>query len=188
MGERNMPGIPFDPADAVRILGGTPDTLEALFRQIPESWTLAHEGGDTWSPFDVLGHLIHGDETDWIPRARWILAEGTSRPFEPFDRLAQFETSKGKTTAELLVTFRALRGANLQELRDLLHGGPDLDAEGAHPAFGTVTLRQLLSTWVVHDLGHIAQICRVLCAQYGEEVGPWREYLPILQRPHTASD
>src|SRR5689334_676863 len=155
------------------ILRRTPATLNLLLQDLPETWLKTNEGPDTWSPYDVVGHLIHGEETDWIPRAKIILEQGESRAFTPFNREAMFEESTGKPFVELLNTFAHLRAENLRQL-DELHLTPELLAKrGLHPELGTVTLSQLLSTWVVHDLSHIGQIVRVMCKQYGDAVGPW---------------
>lgn len=167
--------------DAAAVLARTPATLDAWLRGLPEEWITAHEGGDTWSPFDVIGHLIHGERTDWVPRAKIILEHGESRVFDPFDRLAQFAESEGRTLESLLDEFAALRQHSLRDLAALKLTDADLDRRGRHPAFGVVTLRQLLSTWVAHDLDHIVQIARVLARQYSDEVGPWREYLRIVR-------
>ena len=165
---------------AKEVLTSTPSTLNALLRQLSDPWIFQNEGPDTWSPYDVIGHLIHGEETDWIPRARMILEYGETRPFEPFDRFAMFEKSRGKSMSELLDTFAQLRTASLQEL-DAMNLTPELlEKRGKHPELGVVTLKQLLATWVVHDLGHIRQVVRVMAKQYAEEVGPWKAYLPIL--------
>ncbi len=166
--------------DAVAILTRTPATLDALLRGLPDGWTAAHEGGVTWSPFDVIGHLIHGEQTDWMTRARIILEHGETRAFDTFDRLAQFTASKGRTLASLLDEFAALRAQNLRDLTALRLTDADLDRRGRHPQLGVVTLRQLLSTWVAHDLDHVVQISRVLARQYSDEVGPWRAYLRII--------
>jgi len=166
--------------EAVAILSRTPAVLDAMLRGLPDGWIAAHEGGETWSPFDVVGHLIHGDRTDWVPRAKMILAHGEARAFEPFDRLAQFAASDGRTLASLLDEFAEARRESLRELAALGLTGADLDRRGRHPAFGPVTLRQLLATWVAHDLDHITQIARVLARQYAEEVGPWRAYLRVI--------
>jgi hypothetical protein len=171
---------PFVLEEAMAILARTPLTLDTALRGLPESWTVAHEGGETWSAFDVLGHLIHGEEVDWIPRAKIILAHGDARAFDKFDRLAQFTASGGRTLADLLDDFARLRGANLRELSSLNLTDADLDRVGRHPELGAVTLRQLLATWVTHDLDHIMQIARVLARQYSDEVGPWRAYLRII--------
>jgi hypothetical protein len=166
--------------DAIAILARTPVTLDALLRGLPEGWITAHEGGATWSPFDVIGHLIHGERTDWLPRAKLILAHGDRRPFEKFDRLAQFADSEGRTLASLLDEFAALRRENLRELAAMRLSDADLDRPGRHPELGPVTLRQLLATWVAHDLDHVVQISRVMAKQYSEEVGPWRAYLRVI--------
>ena len=170
----------FELVQAIEILERTPATLNSLLRDLSEQWLGQNEGPDTWSPYDVLGHLIHGDETDWIPRAKMILEHGEGRTFEPFDRVAMFEESKGKSIVELLDTFAQLRGENVRELRSMNLTSELLDKRGRHPELGVVTLRQLLSTWVVHDLGHIRQVVRVMSKQYGEAVGPWKAYLSIL--------
>jgi hypothetical protein len=166
--------------EAVAILSRTPAMLDALLRGLPDGWIAAHEGGTTWSPFDVIGHLIHGERTDWIPRARIILEHREAKPFEKFDRLAQFAQSQGRTLASLLDEFAVLRRENLQALESLHPTNADLDRNGLHPELGMVTLRQLLATWVAHDLDHIAQISRVLALQYSDEVGPWQAYLRII--------
>lgn len=171
----------FSLTQAQEILSRTPDTLRILLHDLPEPWLKGNEGGDSWSPFDVIGHLIHGEKTDWIPRARIILEHGESRPFDPFDRFAQFEASKGKTIAELLEIFMLLRQENLATLAHMQLTEEQLALTGTHPAFGRVTLAQLLATWVVHDLDHIGQIARVLAKQYTHNVGPWIEYLSILR-------
>jgi hypothetical protein len=170
----------FELAPAIEILRRTPITLNSLLRDLPEPWLVQNEGPNTWSPYDVIGHLIHGEETDWIPRAKIILEYGESRAFEPFDRVAMFEASKGKSIDELLDTFAGLRGKNLCKLESLNLTSELLDQRGRHPELGVVTLRQLLSTWVVHDLGHIRQIARVMSKQYRDAVGPWKAYLSIL--------
>lgn len=167
---------------ATEILRRTPATLNSLLRQLPDEWILVNEGPDSWSPFDVMGHLIHGEETDWIPRAKIILEYGKDRAFEPFDRFAMLEKSGGKSMADLLDRFEQLRGGNLQALEGMNLTPEMLGKRGRHPELGVVTLSQLLSTWVVHDLGHIGQIVRVMAKQYGEAVGAWRAYLPILSR------
>jgi len=172
----------FDLAEGLAVLARTPGTLHALLSGLPAAWTEATEGPETWSPFDVVGHLIHGEHTDWIARARLILDQGPQRRFTPFDRFAQFEESRGKSLAELLGTFARLRAENMTLLRGWHVTEAQLNLEGEHPAFGPVTLRELLSTWVAHDLGHIAQISRVMAKQYREAVGPWRAYLPVMDR------
>jgi hypothetical protein len=170
----------FDLTEAIPVLERTPSVLRELLAGLPDGWIRATEGPDTWSPFDVVGHLIHGERTDWVPRMEIILHDGEARPFTPFDRFAQFEASRGKTLDELLDTFAGLRAANVARLRahELIEA--DLDRRGRHPELGPVTLRELLATWVAHDLSHVAQIVRVMGRSYTEAVGPWRAYLPML--------
>lgn len=170
----------LDLDEAIAVLERTPATISAMLRGLPDGWIAAHEGGDTWSPFDVVGHLVQGERTDWMPRVRILLEHGEARAFEPFDRFAQFEASKGRTLESLLDEFARLRADNLRHLAALNLTGSDLDRRGRHPAFGPVTLRQLLATWVAHDLDHVSQIARVLARQYTDEVGPWRAYLRII--------
>jgi hypothetical protein len=172
----------FDLDEAIAVLERTPATFRALLGGLPDAWLGCNEGPDTFSPFDNLGHLIHGERADWIPRAQIILAQGASRRFEPYDRFAQAHESAGKTLAYLLDEFATLRARNLQILRGWNLTAQHFALEGEHPALGTVTLQQLLSTWVVHDLGHVAQTTRVMAKRYREEIGPWREYLPIVSR------
>jgi DinB superfamily len=171
---------PFVMEEAVAILSRTPATLDTLLRSLPEGWIAANEGGETWSSFDVVGHLIHGERTDWVQRARIILEHGEARAFDTFDRFAQFAMSEGRTLASLLDEFATLRQDNLRELATLGLSDADLDRRGRHPQLGVVTMRQLLATWVAHDLDHVVQISRVLARQYAEEVGPWRSYLRII--------
>jgi len=172
----------FQLEQAKEILGRTPATLNVLLNQLSDEWLISNEGVDTWTPIDVVGHLIHGERTDWIPRAKIILEFGETRAFEPFDRVAMFEESKGKSLKELLSEFDRLRAVNLNEL-EKMNLTPELLAKrGKHPELGQVTLSELLSTWVVHDLDHIAQIVRVMSKQYDDAVGPWRAYLSILRR------
>lgn len=170
----------FNLEDAVALLERTPQTLVALLGDLPPQWALAREGDDGWSAFDVVGHLIHGEKTDWMARARIILEHGESRAFDPFDRFAQFEASQGKSLAALLDEFAALRRDNLAALRALNLQPADFARTGRHPALGDVTLGQLIATWVAHDLDHFQQIMRALARQYTGEVGPWRAYLGIL--------
>lgn len=170
----------FDPAPGREILARTPRVLDGWLRGLPDGWTRRNEGPGTWSPFDIVGHLVHGDRTDWIPRARHILQHGASRPFEPFDRFAQFEESCGKSFEDLLDEFAERRAESLAALDGMRLTAADMAREGRHPDFGPVTLGQLLATWVVHDLGHIAQIARVMAKREGSGVGPWRAYLPVL--------
>ena len=166
--------------EATAVLERTPGALNALLRGLPDGWIVAHEGGESWSPYDVIGHLIHGERTDWIPRVRRLLEHGESLAFEKFDRFAQFDESKGKTLASLLDEFAEVRGQSLRNLAALNLTAPDLDRRGRHPAFGAVTLRQLLATWMAHDLDHVSQIARVIARQYSDEVGPWRAFLRII--------
>jgi DinB superfamily len=166
---------------AKEILSRTPATLNSLLNDLSDDWVLTDEGVDTWSPFDVVGHLIHGEETDWIPRAKIILEQGEEGVFVPFDRVAMFEKSKGKSLRVLLAEFEVLRTYSLFELDQMNLTFGKLNSRGTHPELGLVTLSQLLSAWVVHDLGHIGQIVRVMSKQYGQAVGPWREYLSILK-------
>jgi len=158
----------------------TPSALRAMLAGLPADLVNATEGGESWSPFDILGHLIHGEKADWIPRLQIILSEGLGRPFEAFDRFAQFEASQGNTVEDLLGELEALRATNLVTLRGMLAEGIDLDATGTHPEFGRVMAGELLATWATHDLGHIAQVARVMAKHFGEDAGPWRAYLPIL--------
>lgn len=172
----------FELTRALEVLERTPRTFRSLLDGLPEAWTTPNEGPDTFSAFDNIGHLVHGERTDWIPRARIILAQGPNRTFEPFDRFAQYRESRGRSTAQRLDEFERLRAENLATLREWRLSERELALEGEHPSLGTVTLRQLLSAWVAHDLGHVAQTARVLAKQYREAVGPWREYLPVLDR------
>ena len=170
----------FNLEDGVRILENTPATLRTLLSGLPGGWISENEGGESWSPFDIVGHLIHGEKTDWIPRAKIILEHGEARTFESFDRFAQFKDSQGKSLEELLEEFEALRKRNLAELEEMKLGEADFQKRGVHPDLGPVTLKQLLATWVVHDLGHLNQITRVTAKQYKEEVGPWGVHLPVV--------
>jgi hypothetical protein len=172
----------FELNDAVAILQRTPSALRAMLAGLPQSWTDSDEGPDTFSPFDVVGHLIHGERADWIARAQIILAQKPERRFTPYDRFAQFEESKGKSLDALLDEFARLRAENLAILRGWNLTEKQLSLDGEHPKFGAVTLRELLATWAAHDLSHIAQIARVMAKQYRDAVGPWREYLPIMDR------
>jgi hypothetical protein len=172
----------FDLDDAIGVLRRTPPALRALLSDLPDAWLRSNEGPDTWSPFDVLGHLIDGEETDWIPRARIILARGPNPAFEPFDRFRHQRLNRETPVAALLERFAALRSENVTVLAGFRLTPRELELEGIHPEFGRVTLRELLATWVAHDLGHIGQTVRVMAKQYGEAVGPWRRYLPVLSR------
>lgn len=170
----------FELDKGIAMLERTPGVLKTMLAGLSEEWTHKNEGGDSWSPFDVVGHLIHGEKTDWMVRTGLILREGSNRTFEPYDRFAQFENSKGKTLDALLREFAELRSENLAALRSKQLTPAHLDRQGIHPELGPVTLSQLLSAWVVHDLGHIAQVSRVMAKQYAAEVGPWPKYLTIL--------
>ena len=170
----------FELQHAIEFLSRTPSTLNSMLRDIPEVWLGRNEGPETWCPYDIVGHLIHGEETDWIPRAKIILEHGEARAFEPFDRVAMFEKSRGKSIAELLDTFALLRKVSLHELNEMKLTPTLLEKRGKHPELGVVTLKQLLASWVVHDLGHVRQVVRVMAKQYHEAVGPWRAYLSIL--------
>ena len=167
-------------SEAMQILERGPGIVDQMLRGLPEEWVRATEGGNTWSCYDVVGHLIHGEVTDWLPRARIILEHGESRSFEPFDRLAQFKEDKTEPIERLLDRFKDLREQNLNALRGMHLSPEDLSCTGVHPEDGIVTLRQLISAWAVHDLTHISQISRVLAKQYEAEVGPWKAYLGIL--------
>ena len=171
----------FTVEKSLEILERTPNVLIAMLQDISADWTSPNEGGDSWSVYDIIGHLIHGEKTDWVPRTEIILSENSDKKFTPFDRFAQFEASKGKTLNQLLTEFKTLRESNVEQLRSKKITEKSLEEIGIHPAFGNVTLSQLLSTWVVHDLNHIAQISRVMAKQYKVEVGPWTGYLRILQ-------
>lgn len=164
--------------DTIAVLARTPAALDALLRDLPETWVHRNEGGETWSVFDIVGHLIHGERTDWIPRTRMILESGDTKPFEPFDRLGHVRESAGKSLGELLDEFARLRAENLAQLQV---SDEDLDRRGRHPALGGVTLSQLLATWAAHDLSHLHQISRVMAHQYRELVGPWSAYLGVMQ-------
>jgi hypothetical protein len=165
--------------DTVALLARTPAALDALLRELPDAWTRSSEGEGTWNAFDVLGHLIHGERTDWIPRAKIILQFGEGRPFDAFER----EGFDARRTAlgELLDEFARLRRENLAELRALNLRDEDLERRGRHPALGVVTMSQLLATWAVHDLTHLHQISRIMAHQYREAVGPWSDYLGVLR-------
>ena len=170
----------FDLQQTIALLSRTPSSLNALLRDLPQAWTLGNEGGKTWSPFDIVGHLIHGERTDWMPRARMIRQHGESRAFDPFDRLAQERESQGKSLRELLDEFAHLRSENLNALGAMNLQPSDFDRRGRHPELGVVTLSQLLATWAVHDLTHLHQLSRVMAYQYTDLVGPWSAYLGVL--------
>jgi len=182
LGEKLME---FDLTAAAAVLTRTPAALDALLRGLPEAWTRSNEdskdGKPSWSAYDILGHLIVGERTDWMARTRVILDHGEARPFDKFDRLAQFQDDPGKPLGELLDDFARLRAENLAALQALNLKPEDLTRRGTHPALGTVTLSQLLATWVAHDLTHLHQLSRVMAHQYRETVGPWSIYLGVLQ-------
>ena len=171
----------FELGRAIDLLERTPTVLQSLLSDLPEEWVHGNEGPETWSPYDVLGHLIQGEQNDWIPRAKVIMEHGEGRAFEPFDRFAQFELSRGKTAAQLLEAFTDIRGKTIQSLRDMNLGPEDLKRTGTHPDFGRVTMEQLLATWVAHDLSHLTQISRAMARQLHEAVGPWKAYLSLLK-------
>lgn len=171
----------FSLQNSIEILERTPDTLIAMLENISADWTSKNEGGETWSVYDIVGHLIEGEKTDWIPRMEIILSDKSDKGFAPFDRFAQFRDSKGKSLTQLLHEFKRLRKNNVDHLRSKGLTDKSNDEKGIHPAFGEVTLSQLLSAWTVHDLNHIAQISRVMAKQYKAAVGPWEAYLKILQ-------
>jgi uncharacterized damage-inducible protein DinB len=168
------------PSEVTDLLSRTPAVLTALLGDLPDAWTTANEGAGTWSARDVVGHLIHGERTDWLPRLRIVLEHGDARPFDRFDRQAQFVFARGVPLSTLLVEFASLRAESVRQLQALDLTAADLARQGRHPDLGTVTLGQLLATWVAHDLDHLAQIARVLAHKYSEEVGPWRSYLRII--------
>jgi hypothetical protein len=170
----------FDLAKSIEILKRTPLVIETQLKGLSQDWITNNEGDKTWSPFDIVGHLIHGEKTDWIPRLQIILGKDSNRNFEPFDRFAQFSESEGKSLNELLVDFKKLRAKNITILESIPFNETTFGMEGIHTTFGKVTLKQLLATWVVHDLNHISQICRIMAKQYINEVGKWQEFLPIL--------
>jgi len=172
----------FNLSNALEILERTPSVLETMLGDLSEVWTSANEGKGSWSPYDIIGHLVHGEKTDWMPRTEIILSDNPVKRFPEFDRFAQFEESKGKSLTELLEEFKTLRKKNLDSLKAKNLTAANLAEHGIHPSFGMVSLIQLLSTWVVHDLNHISQISRVMAKQYKEEVGPWISYLGILQQ------
>jgi len=167
--------------ECLAVLTRTPATLDAMLRDLPDAWTTATEGTGTWSPYDVIGHLIHGERTDWMPRLEIILEQGTSRPFDPFDREAQFRESAGKSLPTLLDEFSALRRDNLTRLRSLDLQPAQLELKGTHPGLGPVTVRQLIATWTAHDLAHILQVSRTMAKRYKQEVGPWAQYLSVMK-------
>jgi hypothetical protein len=173
--------MPLDLEETKALLRRTSDVLDALLRGLPDAWVHENEGPDTWSSFDVVGHLIEAEETNWIPRIRHLIKHGESAPFPPFDRFGFVERSKGKSMAEMLHTFKEARARSLQDLDELPLTPGDVGRRGRHPDFGQVTLGQLLATWAIHDLNHLGQIVNVLARQHAETVGPWRAFLGILE-------
>ncbi len=171
----------FELSNALEILERTPYVLDAMLSEIPDEWGRQNEGDETWSAFDVMGHLVHGERTDWMARLDIIMSDADEKTFTPFDRFAQFEESKGKTMNGLLREFTKLRNDNLDRLVEMSLEKDDFKRVGNHPSLGQVTLSQLISTWVVHDLSHISQISRAMAHQFKDEVGPWKEYLRVLE-------
>jgi DinB superfamily len=171
----------FSIAKSLEILEHTPTVLKSMLEHLSPEWTAVNEGGDSWSVYDVIGHLIHGEKTDWMPRTLIILSDKADKSFEPFDRFAQMQQSNTDSLPQLLEEFSSLRKKNIEKLKEQVIGESTLQEKGIHPAFAEVTLSQLLATWTVHDLNHIAQISRVMAKQYKEAVGPWTAYLKILQ-------
>jgi hypothetical protein len=170
----------FNIQESIQILARTPIVIDQMLRYLPDEWITSNEGGETWSPYDIVGHLIHGEQTDWIARLEIILSDSPNKKFTPFDRFAQFHESNGKSINQLLDEFKQLRLINLNLLKSKRITIEDFNRKGIHPDFGEVNLKNLLATWVVHDLDHVAQIARVLSYHYKEEVGPWKKYLRIL--------
>ena len=168
-------------SETMALLSRTPAALNAFLRDLPESWTSRNEGAKSWSPYDIVGHLIHGERTDWIPRLHRILDSGESKPFDRFDRFAQERESQGKSLPQLLDEFSRLRAENLDHVRSLNLESKDLERRGMHPALGVVTLSNLLATWAAHDLTHLHQISRVMAYQYRDAVGPWTKFLGVLK-------
>jgi hypothetical protein len=177
---RTMP-TPFTVSETIALLIRTPATLNTLLRGLPDTWTAHNEGPDTWSAFDIVGHLISGERRDWIPRLQILLQHGEARPFDPFDRFAQFKESQGKSLEQLLDTFAELRKENLAKLQALNLQPKDFARKGMHPSLGPVTLSELLATWAAHDLTHLHQLSRVMAHQYREAVGPWSAYMGVLK-------
>lgn len=171
----------YELEQTISLLNRTPAALNALLRDLPETWTLRNEGGDTWTPFDVVGHLVHAERTDWMARTKRILEFGETKPFDPFDRFGQQRESRGKSMPELLDEFARLRADNVRELRSFNLQKEDLAKRGQHPSLGVVTLSQLLATWAAHDLTHLHQISRVMAYQYRDAVGPWSKYLGVMK-------
>ena len=178
--------IEFNKDEAVQLIQRTPVVLAELLKDLPRSWIHANEGGDSWSVYDIIGHLVHGEKTDWIPLMNIILDPAGDKKFVPFDRFAQFRNSGDKSLKDLLTEFSELRLSNTEILENAMLSAGDLQKQGIHPAFGSVSLKELLAGWVVHDLNHIGQVCRVLAFQYKKEIGPWTEYMGILHWKSSA--
>ncbi len=178
----------FDLESSIDVLSRTPSAITALLKGLGEEWTSPNEGRETFSVFDNVGHLIDGEETDWMERARIILDGGDNPVFAPYDRFRHYERNRGRTLESLLDEFAGLRKKNIDLLRSWNIGDRELALTATHPSLGTVTLSELLAAWVVHDLGHIAQIARVMAKQYREGIGPWVPYLPVVtdhERPRS---
>jgi DinB superfamily len=173
--------MPHNLSDTISLLTRTPASLDTLLRDLPETWTFCNEGPNTWSAFDVVAHLLYGEQADWIPRAKFLLQFGEARAFEPFDRQGHVRAGQGKSLPQLLDEFARARSESLNQLRALNLRPEDLERRGRHPAFGPVTLSQHLATWAAHDLTHLHQVSRIMAHQYREAVGPWRAYLGVLQ-------
>jgi hypothetical protein len=172
----------FNLEQSIEILDNTPKVLSSYLLNLSNDWLKHNEGAHTWSPYDILGHLIYGEQTDWMVRIQTILSDSENKLFEPFDRFAQLENNQNQPVSELLEIFSKLRAQNIKTLKSLNISETDFTKTGIHPEFGKVTLAQLMATWVVHDLGHIAQISRVMAKQYKTDVGPWIDYLGVLKR------
>ena len=165
----------------IALIERTPKVLNNLLRDLPDDWTMRNEGENSWSAYDIVGHLIHGEKTDWIPRAKRLLESGESKPFDKFDRFAQERESKGKSLGELLDEFARLRGESIRQLRALKLQPKDLERKGTHQVLGPVTLSQLLASWAAHDLTHLHQLSRVMAHQYRQAIGPWTKFMGVMQ-------
>ncbi|MGI8383980.1 DinB family protein [Robertmurraya sp. P23] len=172
----------FTLEEAIEVLEKTPYTLETLLVGLSEGWVECHEGEGTWNAAEVIDHLIDGEKMNWIPRLQMILEDGESKPFPPFDRFAHLEQKSEQSLKEKFTEYKRLREQNIKKLIELVDPEEHLELTGIHPAFGVVKVRELISTWVVHDLTHMAQIVRVMAKRYQTDVGPWKEYLGILRK------